>query len=164
MRKNIKKTQGFTLIELMVVTAIIGVLGAVAIPYYRTYILESRTAAVLATAATIQNIINVKLSRAQIDIDGAGDWVALDYTAAGPAPTANISDFAIGDNHVLTLTLSDKFPTDVDGSLITLTPVLDGNFNLDWTVDVAAAAGGDLDGLAMLEYIRDNFDQDATGS
>ncbi|ANQ17947.1 pilin [Vibrio natriegens] len=49
-----KKQQGFTLIELMIVVAVIGVLAAIAIPQYQNYVAKSELGAGLATITSIR--------------------------------------------------------------------------------------------------------------
>ncbi|HDY7958708.1 TPA: prepilin-type N-terminal cleavage/methylation domain-containing protein [Vibrio vulnificus] len=48
-----KKQQGFTLIELMIVVAIIGVLSAIAVPAYQNYVTKSEVASAVASLKSV---------------------------------------------------------------------------------------------------------------
>jgi type IV pilus assembly protein PilA len=58
---KMRESKGFTLVELMIVVAIIGILAAVAVPYYQRYVAKSRlTSLVFPGVHAIENAISTK--------------------------------------------------------------------------------------------------------
>ncbi len=78
-----KKQQGFTLIELMIVVAIIGILAAIAIPAYQDYTIRAQVSEGLSLAA------GSKVAVTEFYQD-RGTWPA-NNTEAGVSPPTNIS-------------------------------------------------------------------------
>ena len=112
--------KGFTLIELMIVVAIIGILAAVALPAYQDYTVRAKMSEViLALSACRTSITEVYQSGGTAP--GANNWGCEN----SGSQSKYVASIATDDNGVVTAKINN-ISTDVNGKLVTLTP-LDSN-------------------------------------
>ena len=109
MLKRVQK--GFTLIELMIVVAIVGILAAVAIPAYQDYTVRARVAEGLGLASA------AKVSVAENAANGSAD-LSLGYTAP-TADAAKVTGIAIAAD--TTITVASEAPSAALPDATTLT-------------------------------------------
>jgi len=127
-----KVQQGFTLIELMIVVAIIGILAAVAIPAYSDYTIKARIGNALSAVDSVKTAIAVCAQEHGGTIDGTCDTTTLlNITPTTTKEVTNITITASSGNIVATL--ANDIGDGVNGKTITFSPtVTAGGTAMTW--------------------------------
>lgn len=143
--KSLKKSKGFTLIELMIVVAIIGILAAVAIPAYNDYTQTTKASAGIAGLSSFKTTVAMCYQKegSLVDCTEGTKGIPSAVTAAGTINYLSAVDVQAG---VITATLEakDRSSAPID---VSITPKV-SNGTINWTVAcsdyVAPADGADL--------------------
>lgn len=142
--KSLKKSKGFTLIELMIVVAIIGILAAVAIPAYNDYTQTTKASAGIAGLSSFKTTVAMCFQKegSMKECDAGNKGIP----AAAAAGTINYLSKVDVEEGVITATLEAKNRTG-DPIKVAITPT-PANGTINWTVAcsdfVTPAEGADL--------------------
>jgi len=133
--------KGFTLIELMIVVAIIGILAAIAIPAYQDYTIRSQVSEGLTLASQAKTAVSESFAQTGA---GPANRTAAGMTAAAADTSGNYVSSLNIVGGLITITYSNVLPrranSAINGSTLTLIPYLSTDNSVIWKCASAAAS------------------------
>ena len=132
-----KQNRGFTLVELLIVVAIIGILAAIALPMYNTQMIRARMTEVFNVMGNVSEALGVYRQEAEAHL-GPVSWPdcpdipAIRSSLGLSIPTGRVVsariDSATGEIEVTMGNIDGS----VDGKTLTLTPNVNGDGSIIW--------------------------------
>ncbi len=121
--------QGFTLIELMIVVAIIGILAAVALPAYQDYTKKAKVSELILAASTCRTAVTEAVQTATGSLPAAGAWGC----ESASSPSKYVASVATDGGGMITVTAQGFGDPAIDTTTLTLTPTIVGSVVTTWT-------------------------------
>jgi len=136
--------KGFTLIELMIVVAIIGILAAVAIPAYQNYVIRGQVTEGLSLAAGWKTAISEFYAQngtfpTGASVTGSATQIAVAAVGVGASAGKYVSNVTVGNGGQIQITYSGPSANaKLTGGILDISPGLDNNNDVVWICGKAA--------------------------
>ncbi|MES1998588.1 MAG: prepilin-type N-terminal cleavage/methylation domain-containing protein [Pseudomonadota bacterium] len=140
-----KIQKGFTLIELMIVVAIIGILAAIAIPQYQDYTTRAKLSKVHAAVESVKLAVATALQESG---SLPASFASAGLAGSGPTLTNEISAFTMPAAGQITVTLQN-ITTGINGGTVSFQAV-PGATAVTWTVTCTGGAAGNANTQKVL--------------